>query len=63
MAYFACPHCGEEMIRIHLTEYEPDTNGGGVPEITSVDCGCDLTVEEQEEVYAEADKCSWFDEE
>jgi transcription elongation factor Elf1 len=63
MPYFECPRCGEESVQVILTAYEPDTNAGGCPEIVSVVCGCDLTPDEQDKVYAEADTFDdWYGE-
>jgi hypothetical protein len=59
MPYFVCPNCKdpEKTVRVEVaSSYEPDTNAGGAPEITAVECGCDLTPGQQAVVYAEADR-------
>jgi hypothetical protein len=59
MPYVTCPVCKDDEKTIHLElegGYEPDTGAGPYPEVKEVECGCELSADDFDAVYAEADK-------
>lgn len=61
MAYVDCPRCGGEeaaLVEV-LTEYEWDTNAGGAPELSELECDCrieDLSANEIDKAIEDAIK-------